>query len=127
MSTISVDPAQLPQFIAQHKAQKEALEKVIEFKKQILSRLSLAQKSVGPEYSGDQPSLATAIHEFISVQIIEYEMQLIGFQEKLDQTIEILSKADSAVLVATAGSVPPAPPPGFRGFRPPGTGGGGHR
>jgi hypothetical protein len=104
--TIQIRPEDLPNFITQKKAEKEALEKVLEIKREALRLLNQMSDEAN---SG---AIVTALSKLAAVQILEYELQVSGFEEKLNQTNQILSQLDSPILTAQSA---PAPPPGLRG------------
>ena len=119
--TIQVDPAELPRFLGQQKAQKANLEAMLPMKRKVLGHLRDAYDHA--ENALGTPAaipIAKAFMALASSQITEYEFQISQMEANLVMISSILEQLDRSILTAPAGSIPAGPPPGHRGgFRAP--------
>lgn len=106
MPQMQIDPAQIPALIEQNKAQRDALEKVVELKKECIAHLTMGLELLG------ENSIKDALEQFFKVQLIEYRLQTEGLQERLNQTVDILKQLDSPIMSASS-MLPP------KRFKPP--------
>ena len=106
---MQITPEQIPQLVAEHKAAVEAVDKVLERKRQIAQLFDRMDELIAGS------DIVAAMGCLAQAQKIEYGMQIEGLEEKRKQHQSIVDQLDKQVL--TSGSMPrmPAMNPAQRG------------
>lgn len=109
MPQIQISPEQIPQAIAQYKAELGAIEEILDIKAEILRKYDMMEAAI------EDGRFSEAAILFIDCQKIEYSLTVRGLAEKKNQLVSILEQLESPI--ARANAFPPSMP--AKGFRTP--------
>lgn len=96
MAQIQISPEQIPQALAQHKAEAEAVKIVLADKRKAVELLDQMEGHIA---SGD---LSSALVCFVEIQKMEYTMQVKAFEQKLQSHEGAIDQLSHMVLGATS-------------------------
>jgi hypothetical protein len=102
MPQVQITPEQIPAIVAQHKAERAAIEEVLAIKTAIVAKLDEMEGNIAAG------SLSAALTNFVEIQRIEYGLTLRGLGEKLKQIESVLAQLDGPILQPHGFRVPKA-------------------